>query len=139
MKGVFALILVLAGCAVVPAPENNAAVIVSSAGELGHFTVQIFGDDRVVISRHTGIPGEPGPQRRVIAGAYARALDVVRSNGPAALAAAGPDVPPCLAWGNDIVRADPPLPEFDMFMRECPSPALTRLMAEVLAAVPVTP
>lgn len=139
MRLASALILVLAGCAVTPKPVNNDAIIVASDGELGHFTVQIFGDDRVTITRHTGIPGEPGPETRVIAGAYARAVEVVRSQGPAAMASAGTEVPPCLEWGNDIVRADPPLPEFDTFMRECPNPALTGLIVDVLAAVPVSP
>ena len=139
MRVLFALILGLAGCAATPVPENHDSVVVVSRGELGTFSAHINGDDRVTVWHQTGIPGQPEPEPQVIAGAYARALEVVRSTGPAAMAAAGPAGQACYDWGHDMVRVLPPLPEFDAFLRECPTPALTQLMVDVLAAVPVTP
>ena len=139
MKAAIVRVLLLAAGAPPPRPASDTAMTVSSNGELRHFTVEIFDDDRVVISRHTGIPGQPRPERRGIAGSYDRAVAVLRAKRPAVLAAAGPERPLCLDFGNDILCAAAPLPEFGVFMRVCPGPALTGLMADVLAATPVLP
>ena len=139
MRVLFALLLGLAGCAATPVPENHDAVVVVSGGELGHFAVHIERDDSVLVRHHTGISHQPEPEPQIIVGAYARALEVVRRKGPAAMAAAGPSGPNCYEWGSDMVRVLPPLPEFDTFSRECPNPVLIQLMVDILAAVPVTP
>jgi hypothetical protein len=124
----------LAACAHAPAPDNSAAVVVSSYGLLGRFTTIVYVDDRVTVKRFD--PDMEVPQTvRVVPGAYARALAVVLANGPEAQAKASGGIEVCADYGSDIVRLEPPLPEFDMLTDDCPDPAITALMAQVLDAV----
>ena len=128
------LLLLLAACAQAPEPDNSAAVVITSSDELGRFTTIVYVDDRVTEKRFD--PERDVPQTvRVIPGAYARALAVVLTNGPGAKAKASGGIEVCVDYGADMVRLDPPRPEFDMLRDDCPDSAITGLMTEVLDAV----
>jgi hypothetical protein len=133
MRALFALPL-LAACAQAPVPDNSASVSVTSAGSLGRFKTVVYVDDRVSEQRFDQ-DGQVRQTERVIPGAYARALAVVLAKGPEALFKASGGIEVCLDYGADVVRLDPPRPEFGMLRDDCPDPAITALMAQVLDAV----
>jgi hypothetical protein len=133
VRALFALPL-LAACAQAPVPDNSASVSVASVGSLGRFKTVVYVDDRVSEQRFDQ-DGQVRQTERVIPGAYVRALGAVLANGPEAQAKASGGIEVCLDYGADMVRLDPPRPEFDMLRDDCPDPAITALMAQVLDAV----
>lgn len=137
MKRALALPMLLAGCLAAQTPEQqeHRSIIVTSSGELGRFVKEIRPDDTVILTGYSPVPPAP-PITTVVPGAYERALAVLRADGLATVAAVVPDADAdCPDYGFDLVRIDPPTPWFDAVSAECPQPALTALMRDLLAAV----
>ena len=144
MKHLLAVTMLLTACIATPendpAPMDTAMIAVSSGGFHGQSGTQIFGDDRVVT---TGFHDGRATQstQRTIPGAYARAAAVIRTEGHRVMAQVKimtqvkPEAPICMDYGQDIVQAQPPVAGFDAASVGCPNPAVTTLIADILATL----
>lgn len=128
-------VLAVASCG---APKPFPAVgeiVVASGGFSGSSSTQIFSDGTVIQS--TAVPG--GVPIRTVQHAmpdvYRKAASVLAAEGLATRRALKPQAEPCLDYGTDQVSATPPVAGFDRVSAACPDPALSTLMAHVLATL----
>jgi hypothetical protein len=137
IRSVLAVIF-LAGCAVepdVPRPGDGVAVIAASgfSGLYGGAFVDIWADDTVELRSIDLAEQTDVTRRAVIPGAFAAATDAVTRLGPAARRIPATEPGECMDYGEDIVRATPPVSGFAEAVSACPAEALSALSAAIFA------
>ena len=128
------VVSVLAACVVQDRPSGIPRITVSSGNFTGFTSTVIFVDGTVETG--SGTPQAPVYKiRHTNSDAFIAAAKVIAADGPKTRAALKPAAAPCLDYGTDVVRADPPIAGFDQVAVQCPDPAVAALMSHVLSAI----
>jgi hypothetical protein len=132
-------VMLLAGCVAAPAverPLEGTPVIEASgfSGLFGGAFVRVWQGDVVELEVRDFSTREESLDRAVIPGAFAAATDAVARLGPAALRIPATEPGECTDYGEDIVRATPPVGTFAQAISSCPADdlsALTRAIFDI--------
>jgi hypothetical protein len=130
--------LTLSACAAEPEvarPDDGVPVIEASgfSGLYGGAFVRVWQGDVVELDVQNFADRTQSLDRAVIPGAFAAATDAIARLGPAAQRIPATEPGECTDYGEDIVRATPPVAGFDEAISACPAEALTALSQAVFA------
>jgi hypothetical protein len=131
--------VVLSACVAAPDTPTTGTIRFGNGGSITGpgATTTVTADDRVTVS-WGGFGAPPAPPPVTVPGAHARAVAVLRDAGlraQAALPSAPRDIAYCPDYGEDEVRADPPVAGFSRVVAGCPEPQVTALIGRLQAAV----